>query len=117
MRKTHIDLLRGYRVTLVHAAEEVSTVLWYGREYAVVNKYLKPITQDVEITHTPILTVITDNQNDHILMLPKNLGSDAEGGATLFICLPAIKRNSYSGELVNSQNEMHIAMKPEGGWE
>ena len=117
MRKTHIDTLRGRRVALLHAAEEVSTVLWCGREYAVVNKYLKPITQDVEIEQTPILTIITDNQNDQILMLAKDLGQGVEESAILFISLPAIKRNSYSGELVNTLTEVSIAMKPEGSLE
>lgn len=111
MRKTHIDLLRGYRVTLVHAAEEVSTVLWYGREYAVVNKYLKPITQDVEVVKFPTCLCITDHQNDQTLFI----GED--GSTTLNVGLPAIMKNSYSGELVNSLKYVAVSFDPNGVYE
>lgn len=111
MRKTHIDLLRGYRVTLVNAAEEVSTVLWCGREYAVVNKYLKPITQDVEVLHYPTCTCITDNQNDQTLFI----GED--GSTTLNVGIPAIMKNSYSGELVNSLKYVAVSFDPNGVYE
>lgn len=111
MRKTHIDLLRGYRVTLVHAAEEVSTVLWYGREYAVVNKYLKPITQDVEVVDFPTCLCITDHQNDQTLFIGK------DGSTTLNVGLPAIMKNSYSGELVNSLMHVKVSFNTLGEYE
>lgn len=111
MRKTHIDLLRGYRVTLVHAAEEVSTVLWCGREYAVSNKYLKPITQDVEVEDFTTCLCITDHQNDQTLFIGK------DGSITLNVGLPAIMKNSYSGELVNSLKYVSVSFDPNGVYE
>lgn len=111
MRKTHIDLLRGYRVTLVHAGEEVSTVLWCGREYVVVNKDLEPITQDVEVDDFITCLCITDHQNDQTFFIGK------DGSTTLNVGLPAIMKNSYSGELVNSLKYVAISFDPNGVYE
>lgn len=111
MRKTHINRLLGHRVTLIHAAEEVSTVSWCGREYAVSNKYLKPIPKDVEVLRIHQCFVVTDNQNEQILFI----GDD--GSTTLKVWLPAIMKNSYSGELVNSLKMVSVSFDSMGEYE